>query len=152
VPSRVLVAYDESTQANFALRYALSTHPDAEIRVLHVNDPREWYDTGDVDGYAYEESYRRSQESAERLLERAEGIAREHDREITTELVEGKAAKSIVRYAEEHGFDHVVLGSHGRSGLSRLLLGSVAERVVRRSHAPVTVVRNEPTEATTADR
>ncbi|WP_256390738.1 universal stress protein [Natronoarchaeum rubrum] len=143
MPSRVLVAYDESTQANFALRYALSTHPDAEIRVLHVNDPREWYDTGDVDGYAYEESYRRSQESAERLLEQAEGIAQEDDREITTDIAEGKAAPTIVRYAEEHGFDHVVLGSHGRSGLSRLLLGSVAERVVRRSHAPVTVVRNE---------
>jgi len=152
VPSRVLVAYDESTQANFALRYALATFPDAEIRVLHVNDPREWYDAGDVDGYAYEESYRRSQESAERLLERAEGIARENDREITTDIAEGRAAQTIVRYTDEHGFDHVVLGSHGRSGLSRLLLGSVAEIVVRRSHAPVTVVRNDQIGAETVER
>ncbi|SNZ02999.1 Nucleotide-binding universal stress protein, UspA family [Natronoarchaeum philippinense] len=146
MPTRVLVAFDESTQANFALRYALSTYADAEIRVLHVNDPREWHDPGDVGGVTYEVSYERARESAERLLERAAATARDHGREISTDTAEGKAAPTIVRYATEHDFDHIVLGSHGRTGLSRLLLGSVAEHVVRRAHAPVTVVRNEPPE------
>ncbi|MFW6265865.1 MAG: universal stress protein, partial [Halanaeroarchaeum sp.] len=44
-------------------------------------------------------------------------------------------------YVEETDVDHVVIGSHGRSGVGRILLGSVAERVVRRSPTPVTVVR-----------
>ena len=150
MPTRVLVAFDESTQANFALRYALSTYVDAEVRVLHVNDPREWHDPGDVSGFTYEVSYQRSRESAKRLLERAEAAARDYGRKITTDTAEGKAASTIVRYAAERDFDHIVLGSHGRTGLSRLLLGSVAEHVVRRAHVPVTVVRNEPPES--ADR
>lgn len=53
----------------------------------------------------------------------------------------GRPARTIVEYVEDHDVDHVVVGSHGRSGLSRTLLGSVAERVVRRSSVPVTVVR-----------
>ena len=48
---------------------------------------------------------------------------------------------NIVEYVETHDVDHVVIGSHGRKGLSRVLLGSVAELVVRRSPVPVTVVR-----------
>jgi len=46
-----------------------------------------------------------------------------------------------VEYAEESDVDHIVIGSHGRSGVSRILLGSVAESVVRRADMPVTVVR-----------
>lgn len=50
-------------------------------------------------------------------------------------------AATIVAYAEEHGYDHIVTGSAGRTGISRLLLGSVAAAVVARAHCPVTVVR-----------
>ena len=57
------------------------------------------------------------------------------------ETVDGKPAREIVSYAEKGDVDHIVMGSRGRSGLSRLLLGSVAETVVRRAPTPVTVVR-----------
>jgi nucleotide-binding universal stress UspA family protein len=50
-------------------------------------------------------------------------------------------AAAIIDYAERNGFDHIVTGSVGRSGLSRLLLGSVAADVVAKAHCPVTVVR-----------
>jgi nucleotide-binding universal stress UspA family protein len=46
-----------------------------------------------------------------------------------------------VDYAAEHDIDHIVVGSHGRTGASRILLGSVAETVARRSPVPVTIVR-----------
>jgi nucleotide-binding universal stress UspA family protein len=55
--------------------------------------------------------------------------------------VEGSPAREIVDYATETGVDLVVMGTHGRSGVDRLLLGSVAERVVRRSPVPVLTVR-----------
>jgi nucleotide-binding universal stress UspA family protein len=53
----------------------------------------------------------------------------------------GRPSRAIVEYAEEHDIDHIVMGSHGRSGVTRILLGSVAETVVRRSPVPVTIVR-----------
>lgn len=50
-------------------------------------------------------------------------------------------AAAIVAYAEKNGFDHIVTGSSGRTGASKLLLGSVASAVVAKAHCPVTVVR-----------
>jgi len=143
---RILVAFDESPQASAALRHALSTYPDAEIRVLHVNDPRDWAGGASVgEGYYPEAAYEQSKEAAERLLEKAEETAREHDVNVTTEAVMGFAAPTIVEYAEDHDVDHVVLGSHARRGLARFLLGSVAKRVAKRSPTSVTIIR-EPNE------
>lgn len=50
-------------------------------------------------------------------------------------------AGNIVKYASGHGCDHIVVGSQGRTGLSRVLLGSIAEEIVRQAACPVTVVR-----------
>ncbi|MEK0081828.1 universal stress protein [Benzoatithermus flavus] len=49
--------------------------------------------------------------------------------------------KAIAYYAHEHGYDHIVMGSHGATGIERLMLGSVASDVVAAAHCPVTVVR-----------
>jgi universal stress protein A len=49
----------------------------------------------------------------------------------------------IVQYARQNDVDLIVMGTHGRSGLSHLLLGSVAEKVIRKAHCPVLVVRPE---------
>lgn len=140
----VLVAFDESPQAAAALRHALSTYDDATIRVLYVNDPWEWAGADGIDGVFYaEEAFERSQAAAEAVIAEAEAIAREYDAEITTATEVGTASETIVSYAEEHDVDHVVLGSHGRRGLERYLLGSVAERVARRSPGSVTIIRDE---------
>ena len=140
---RILVAFDESPQATAALHHALSTYTDAEIHVLYVRDPREWVSADGMDGFYSETADRQSQESAEQLLEKATQIAQEYDAALTTDKTVGNAASSIVRYAEGHDIDHIVLGSHGRRGLSRFLVGSVAERVVRRSPGSVTIIREE---------
>lgn len=50
-------------------------------------------------------------------------------------------AGNIVKYASDHGCDHIVVGSRGRTGLTRVLLGSIAEQIVREAACPVTVVR-----------
>jgi nucleotide-binding universal stress UspA family protein len=50
-------------------------------------------------------------------------------------------ATAIVRYAEEHGIDHIVTGTGGRSGISRLMVGSVASDVVAKAHCSVTIAR-----------
>lgn len=144
----VLVGYDESTQAKAALRHALEKYPDAQITVIHVNDPREWMtDTDEFDGFYSEEMYERVQESAEKTLEQAEEFASEFDHEVETTTAMGRPAAEVVQFAEENDVDHIIVGSHGRRGISRFLLGSVAEKIVRRSPVPVTVIRGEKEES-----
>lgn len=61
--------------------------------------------------------------------------------ECVTEVVEGVPHAAIVEYAEDRDADLLVMGTHGRTGIDRLLLGSVAEKVVRSSDVPVLTVR-----------
>ena len=66
-----------------------------------------------------------------------------YDAGIETATEVGTVAETVIDYAEEHDIGHIVLGSHGRRGLSRFLLGSVAERVMKRAPGSVTVIRDE---------
>ncbi len=60
---------------------------------------------------------------------------------LQTEVIEGRVAEGIVDYAAGHGVDLIVMATHGRSGISRWALGSVADRVVRLASVPVLMVR-----------
>lgn len=64
-----------------------------------------------------------------------------HDVEINTATERGRPDRAIVAYAAENGFDAIVIGARGRSDLAGVLLGSVAEKVARRSPVPITVIR-----------
>jgi nucleotide-binding universal stress UspA family protein len=122
-----------------ALEHALSEFPDAEITVIHVINPGYHYGT---EGYAgYEHIIQQEERKAEQLFERAREIAANYEVEISTEQLAGHTPSTILKYADEQQSDHIVLGSRGRGGLSRLLLGSVAEAIARRSPIPVTIVR-----------
>jgi nucleotide-binding universal stress UspA family protein len=82
-----------------------------------------------------------AKDRAEDRLEDARERAAEAGVEVATDIDTGRPARTIVDYAEEHDVDGIVMGSHGRDGVARVLLGSVAETVVRRSPIPVTIVR-----------
>lgn len=64
--------------------------------------------------------------------------------EATTSIRRGAPSEQILDYAEEHDVDLIVMGTHGRSGLGHVLLGSVTERVIHRSDIPVLTVRTAP--------
>ncbi|MFC7167526.1 universal stress protein [Halospeciosus flavus] len=141
--TRILIPYDSSEQSTHALEYALEEFQSDEIVLLHVIDPIEAGYTAQatVPGYS-EEWYEQAQEEAEQLFENAQETADEYGVELADTATEvGRPSRTIVDYAEENDIDHIVMGSHGRSGVSRVLLGSVAEAVVRRSPMPVTIVR-----------
>ena len=74
-------------------------------------------------------------------LDDVENTASEHGVPVERVLLEGNPSREIVRYAEREDCDLVVMGTHGRGGIDRLLLGSVAEKVVRSSAVPVLTVR-----------
>jgi nucleotide-binding universal stress UspA family protein len=142
MPKKVLVPVDGSPQSNTALEYALEEFADEEITVIHIIDP--------IDaGYSApvgmrggsEEWYESAQTESETLFEEAQEMADEYGVTLDTAEELGRPSRTIVEYAEDEGYDQVVMGSHGRSGVSRILLGSVAETVVRRATVPVTVVR-----------
>jgi len=135
---RVLVPIDGSPQSEAALSFAVSEWPDAEITLLNVIDPVEAGYSASVVPSGSEEWYRKARERAAEMFDRARS---EYDRSFSTQTEVGRPSRTIVDVADQSDVDHVVVGSHGREGVQRILLGSVAEHVVRRSPVPVTVVR-----------
>ena len=149
---RILVPVDFSATSRAALWRAgeLGSALGASLDVLHVLDlpePRhmatEFYVPLPPE---YRDELRRG---AEKHLEEWVGTASVPPG-VHRDLAEGAPAAEIVDYARTHGDDLIVMGTHGRSGVSRMLLGSVAERVVRTAPCPVLTVRAE--EAAAAPR
>ncbi|QZA89273.1 universal stress protein [Salinarchaeum sp. IM2453] len=134
---RVLVPIDGSDPAEQALQHAVDYDPDAVV-VIHVIDPAVGLRTGEA-YTSYDQFLDAGKQRANSLFARASEIV--PDELLETDTVIGSPAREIVSYAEENDIDQIVLGSHGRSGISRILLGSVAEGVTRRAPVPVTVVR-----------
>ena len=125
--TRVLVPLDGSPLAMRALDHVLDEWPNAETTALHVIDPIDAVYESEVRGPGGGEAwYEAQKEAAEALLDRARGRAADAGVDLRTETVVGSPAREIVRYVGDHDIDHVVMGSHGREGLSRLVLGSVA--------------------------
>lgn len=144
IPSHILVPIDESEQSDIALEFALSEYSDAQLTALHVVDPadiRGGVALESVSPESYSNLQAQQEEAAEQILTNAAEHADQHGRTIETKQMIGTVAHSIVTFSEGYDVDHIVIGSHGRSDASRVLLGSVAEKVTRRSPVPVTIVR-----------
>lgn len=137
--SRVLVAMDGSEVAEHALEYALDVFPEASITVLTVvGEPSAMF--GKATAIALSDDPNESMaEYAAPVVERAREIAADHDTEIDLQIGNGHPARVILDLAAE--YDTVIVGSHGGSLTDRLFVGNVAEKIVRRSPVPVTVVR-----------
>ena len=141
VPDNVLVAFDGSPLSERALVYAIETFPDATITTIYVIDPIDSVVDVETGGLPVAEGwYDDAQERATRIGSTATDLAAEHDTDLDTVTEVGRPARAILEYAEESGIDQIVMGSHGRSGIDRTLLGSVAETVTRRARIPVTIV------------
>ncbi len=142
---RILVPIDGSDTSQRALEEALKLGDSAtRLRLVHVAE--EIYAL-DADGYAYidyavlREAVRNS---GERLLEQAAKKVQQAGGKVETALLEteGERIPSVIdAEAKAWRADVIVIGTHGRSGLSRLLLGSVAEGVARVASVPVLLVR-----------
>ncbi|WP_251330222.1 universal stress protein [Haloplanus pelagicus] len=139
---RLLVPVDGSDPADAALSFALDEYPDADITILSVIDPTDvGYGSIEAAPSTFDRLQRTAEERVENVLEEARETAAEHGVDVTAETVIGMPSRAIVEWAENNDVDGIVIGSHGREGVTRVLLGSVAESVVRRSPVPVTVVR-----------
>jgi nucleotide-binding universal stress UspA family protein len=139
--SRVLVPFDGSKNARDALTFACEKFDDDDIRVLFVVDTSVTYQPERVVGMKLGEVYEKREEEGEQHLEDAEELAAESDIAVTTSLTHGEPSRAILEQVDEHGIDHIVIGSHSQSVFERFFLGSVAERIVERAPASVSVIR-----------
>jgi nucleotide-binding universal stress UspA family protein len=135
------VPTDGSSETERAVEHAaeLAAAHGAELHGVYVVNsatfaglPMEtsWEGVGDV-----------LREEGETALDRVEAIAADHGVAVTSHVLEGSPSRRIVEYGETEDCDLVVMGTHGRGGIDRLLLGSVAEGVVRASSVPVLTVQ-----------
>jgi nucleotide-binding universal stress UspA family protein len=141
----ILAPTDFSPHSERAVRYAcgLAERLGAELHLVHVLSdvipagpdpllmpvmPPEYY----------EENEERARETLGRLLDPAWGSPRS----VVTAVRWGSPVETIVAYAEDLRVDLLVIATHGRTGLSHVLLGSVAERIVREAPCPVLTIRS----------
>jgi nucleotide-binding universal stress UspA family protein len=142
---RILVPTDFGAASDAALDCArtIAARFGASLHLLHVLD-----DVGsgaiDSDMFATQSPEARStrlNDARERLKHRVSDRDRARLR-ATTEVLFGASAQMITDYALDNGFDLIVMGTHGRTGMAHLLVGSVAERVVRTATCPVITTRH----------
>ena len=141
---RILVPTDFSEASEAAVKYARAFAEafNASLEVLHVmEDPFIYAPTSE--GYVpppglLEEMERTSRERLNAVL--PEDVQRKLRAEVV--LKKGSPFVEIVRYAREHEVDLIVMGTHGRGPIAHMLLGSVAEKVVRKAPCPVLTVRH----------
>jgi nucleotide-binding universal stress UspA family protein len=144
---RILVPTDGSRGSSKAARHALDIAEcgDATVHVLSVVGSS---DLALDEDEADPERERRAERAVDQIVE----IADQRDRGTVTAVRRGKPHQEILRYADENDVDLVVMGTHGRTGLDRYLIGSVAERIVRTADVPVLTVSMEDAEVVkTAD-
>ena len=137
---RILLPTDGSDASDRAVEQAigLARETGATLHVLFVVE-----DIPYAPELMDDEVEGRLREMGEEALEQIRARADEAGVEIETALREGAPHTAILEYADEAAVDLVVMGTHGRSGLDRYLLGSVTERVVRTADVPVLTVRME---------
>ena len=142
--SEILVPTDGSPASDAAIEHALdlADRYGARLHALYV-----------VDGGAYssleagaEVVVEAMESEGEKATGRVADAAADAGVECVTATTSGTAYRSIHEYVDEHGIDMIVMGTHGRQGLDRYLLGSVTERVVRTSDVPVLTVRQSADE------
>ena len=142
-PTTILLATDGSEEAQLASTTAadLAEKTNSELHVLTVGPDYPLYELPEHPA-EFEDVLRENRRRAKEVLEQqAKRIEESGVTVKETHLLEGRADEEIVELAEEIGAGLIVMGSRGRGRITRALMGSVSDSVVRHAHCPVTIVR-----------
>lgn len=145
---RIMVPLDGSTTSRAGLNEAIKLAKDqkAELCLLHVVDNRPIVQDVGADVIGIEQMVEASVAGGKKLLARAETSAKKHHIPVKTVLLENNAqdiGSVIAGQARKCRANLIVIGTHGRQGVSRLVMGSDAESVMRESSVPVLMVRSK---------
>lgn len=140
---KILIATDGSEYTKNAVDYGidLAKNTGAEIVVIYVVDTAAFASIP-MDA-AWESMYELLKQEGEMALKYVAEKAGTEGLEVQGNLIEGHPADEIIKYSEKNSISLIVLGTLGKSGLDRFLLGSVAEKIVRNSKIPVLVIRGK---------
>ena len=150
---RILVPIDGSPASNLGLNEAIKLAKDqgAKLRLFHLVD--EYVAVPSIDGTALYagDLFEALRQSGKKIIDKAQALARRKGLTPESVMIEsfgGRAADFIVEQARKWRADLIVLGTHGRRGVRRLVMGSDAEQVIRATRVPVLLVRSKATPAT----
>lgn len=146
---KILFATDFSETSSDAQKLAaeMKDRMGCELEIIHVFDPNSF----EMPAPYY------MMPGVDKWIDDHFSVMRQRGRNMLAELcpnmdnckghfVEGRPGKTIADFADEHGFDMIVLGTHGHTGWNRLMLGSIAEYVVRHAKVPVLTVKPKDTD------
>ncbi|NTU52799.1 MAG: universal stress protein [Chlorobiaceae bacterium] len=139
--SRILCPTDYSVASDKAVRYAidLARRVHAHVRFLHIQEVSSSTNSGDDDDSSMPESFTRLL-----IAEKKRGL------QVDVKVISGTPTDMIISQARVWFADLIVIGSHGRSGLMRLVMGSVAEAVFRSASIPVLIIKQDVIDKTLA--
>ena len=143
----VLLAIDDSEFSQAATKSVIEHIPvkGTVVRVLHVVEPIWYAGTESLEAIEHWDAvHAAAVKGAKELVARAEQALREAGFEVSTLVAEGDPREMIVDQAVKQKADQIVLGSHGRRGWRRMVLGSVSEAVARYAPCSVQIVRARP--------
>jgi nucleotide-binding universal stress UspA family protein len=142
---KILFPTDFSEGALAALPYAtdLAESYSAKLYLLHII-----YDMSAATGLhvphiSLNEMYDEMQKGAEKEIGNFGAGMRVKLKDIETQVIRGVPYEEILKFARDKGIDLIIMGTHGRSGLDRVIFGSTAEKVVRNAECPVLTVRSQ---------
>lgn len=144
---QILVPVDGSETANKALQTALALAKDSggRVRVVHVMEELAYVSGYEQFGAYTEDLLNAMQEAGKKVLQdamtRAQSAGVEADN-MLFDSVSGRLAEVVANAAREWNADLIVVGTHGRRGVGRMLLGSGAEQIIRLAPVPVLVIRS----------
>jgi nucleotide-binding universal stress UspA family protein len=143
-PRKILYVTDFSANSEpaFQLAREYARVFGARLEILHVIHVSSAWDQELAQTSYYEEALKIMEEMARDSLKALRDRCPKAIPEVKCYSVRGIATREIVRFANENSVDLIVMGTHGRTGLSHLILGSVAENVVRTASRPVLIVRS----------
>lgn len=143
---RILAATDFSSCSEHALRYACEFAEafGADLHLLYVNEPpAAAYSELGIGYVGIQNLGDDLRQAAEARLSTLPGPQWQSKLAVSRNVAMGTPFVEVVRYAREHEIDLIVLGTHGRGAIAHMLMGSTAERVVRKAPCPVLTVRPE---------
>ena len=142
---RILLAIDDSRFSQAAIETVIEqARPhDTDVRILHVVESPPLLVAREMGGYdpALETALESQKQNAEALVLKAAELLRAHGLKVAATLEVGDPKSKILDVAEEWRADLIVVGSHGRRGFERFLMGSVSDAVARHAKCSVQIVR-----------
>jgi nucleotide-binding universal stress UspA family protein len=143
--TKILVPTDFSSYAETAMHYALDLAQDyaAEVLLLHVIPERDLRAIFDYPlGFPLEQVLHEYQDKVEQHCAQVAAQAQQQGTPVTPLVSFGVPYEKIIQAAKDHHVDLLIMATHGRTGLSHAVLGSVAERVVRLAPCPVVTIKS----------